>query len=197
MKTWIERALAGLRWVGKAIYAVYEGSGLKRLWLKMESLHYDPPPLSYKRMLYGALIVLGALWASYHLGKAAGRGAGMSVSSLMTEIGASIPSSFLGDDLDVVLPEMEPLPPVPTPAEAIETLPSVEAVCHDMSDTPHCEPVYESPEKHSMGTQTEAQANPAEKAIAYKPQKKAKAYKKRRRPAAVLTPARDDFRLVL
>jgi hypothetical protein len=186
---WLKDAtLAGLRW-GRETLVPLAKTALAKLRILFDTV-YDPPPKTIRFYFWSALALIACVWLTFAFTNSW-------FYKPTVQALAEFSYALSGDDGDVVLPELEPLPPVPTPAAAIETLPSVEVVCHDMSDTPHCEPVYESPEKHSMGTQTEAQANPAEKAIAYKPQKKAKAYKKRRRPAAVLTPARDDFRLVL
>jgi hypothetical protein len=129
MKIWIERTLAGLRWVWDAV-----AWRAKRIWLKLDSLQYDPPPLSYKRMLYIGLAFVVSLFVVYHLGKVVGRGGVVSAHSFMSEVGVSFPEVSTG----YILPEPEPLPSVPTPAAPV---PSVEVVCHDMSDTPHCEPV--------------------------------------------------------
>lgn len=171
MKIWIDRFLAGLRWgwghfahVCKMIFAKL------RVWL---SVIVDPPART--RLFYllvgAALISLG--WTSYAF-----------VNSWLYKptIQALAEFSYVlsGDDGDVALPEMEPVSPV-----AVTSLPPVEVtevVCHDMSDTPQCEPVQENAEKRSQGIQNDAEVNqpPAKKAIAYKPRKKAKAYKIRK-----------------
>jgi hypothetical protein len=165
MKIWIERTLAGLRWVWDAV-----AWRAKRIWLKLDSLQYDPPPLSYKRMLYIGLAFVVSLFVVYHLGKVVGRGGVVSAHSFMSEVGVSFPEVSTG----YILPEPEPLPSVPTPAVPV---PSVEVVCHDMSDTPQCEPVQLPSEKSTEGTQIATETNSIPPPVA-KPKLTSKARKK-------------------
>jgi hypothetical protein len=167
MKIWIERTLAGLRWVWDAV-----AWRAKRIWLKLDSLQYDPPPLSYKRMLYIGLAFVVSLFVVYHLGKVVGRGGVVSAHSFMSEVGVSFPEVSTG----YILPEPEPLPSVPTPAAPV---PSVEVVCHDMSDTPQCETVEElTPEVKNEVSEIPPPA--VKPPVGYKAKKSPAGYKRRK-----------------
>lgn len=129
MKIWIERAAAAFRWAWDAV-----AWRVKWVLNRLDSMYYDPPPLSYKRMLYGFLVLLLTVFVTYHLGRIAGRGGHVSVQTFTSEVGLSFPEISTG----YLLPEPQPLPEVVT---RLPSVPSVEVVCHDMSDTPQCEPV--------------------------------------------------------
>jgi hypothetical protein len=127
MTSWKETALAALRWVWEAFV-----SGAKWIGSKIVALGntiYDPPPVAYRRLFWIALAIFLAGGATFAF-----------VRSWYYQ---PVMAFLTGDDGDVELPKLEPLPPVPTPATA---LPSVEVVCLDMSDTPHCVPVKVKPE---------------------------------------------------
>lgn len=191
---WLKDAtLAGLRW-GRETLVPLAKTALAKLRILFDTV-YDPPPKTIRFYFWSALALIACVWLTFAFTNSW-------FYKPTVQALAEFSYALSGDDGDVVLPEMEPLPPVPTPAEVVTTLPPA-MICHDMSDTPHCEPVL-PPEAETEGnelstiTEKEVNAEESEKqAIAYKPQKKAKAYKKRRRPAVVLTPARDDFRLAL
>lgn len=163
MKIWIERALAGLRWGWEKTVML-----AKAAWawtVKTGNTIYDPPPVAYKRLFFVtfAIFIAGGMTFAF-------------VNSWFYKPTANYVASFLDND-SYMLPEMEPLPPVTTPATP---LPSVEVVCHDMSDTPECEPVQESAEKSTSGTQIEAKANPAPVAkpkLTYKKKRKVNRHK--------------------
>lgn len=125
MKIWIERALAALRWGWDHIRHVSRLIGSKLV--EIGNTIYDPPPVAYKRLFFTglAIFVAGGLTFAF---------ANSWFYRPTVEFFAT-----LGDDGDVFIPDhIEPLPSVATPAV---TVPSVEVVCHDMSDTPQCEPV--------------------------------------------------------
>lgn len=133
MRIWLERALAALRWGwGKLV------SAAKWAWAKVVVLGntiYDPPPVAYKRLFFTALALFLAGGLTFAF-----------VNSWFYKPTAQFFTSLsqLGDDGDVELPKLEPLPPVPITVETLPVVPGVEVVCHDMSDTPHCEPVKDS-----------------------------------------------------
>ena len=154
MKIWIERALAALRWgwektvlLAKAVWA----------WIvKTGNTIYDPPPVAYKRLFFVtfAIFIAGGMTFAF-------------VNSWFYKPTANYVASLLSSDTYILPEEMEPLPPVTTPATP---LPSVEVVCHDMSDTPQCEPVAKSdtnPDKVSGLESPVVKQNP-KKATHYK-----------------------------
>lgn len=121
MKIWFERILAGLRWAGEKLRALFDTV-------------YDPPPRTIRFWFWGFAAVAAACWITFAF-----------VNSWYyrptAQYFAEFSHTWLGDDGDVVLPEHEePVPAVALPAIEV---PSVDVVCHDMSDTPHCEPVKE------------------------------------------------------
>lgn len=129
MKIWLERALAALRWGWEKLVSL-----VKWAWAKLVVIGntlYDPPPVAYKRLffLFAGIFVAGGLTFAF-------------VNSWYykptAQYLADISRTISGDDGDVALPKLEPLPSVPTPAIP---LPPVELVCFDASDTPHCEPI--------------------------------------------------------
>jgi len=143
MKIWIERALAALRWVWDRVAPALHWT-LDRIRAIFNTV-YDPPPKTIRFWFWSWAALMLVAWLTF----------------AFTNSWFYRPTveffATLGDDGDVFIPDhIEPLPSVPTPAAS---LPSVEVVCQDMSDTPHCEPVYESAEKRSQGTQTEAEVN--------------------------------------
>lgn len=125
MKIWIERALAGLRWGWEKFVAL-----AKVVWTKLSAALntvIDPPPAAIKVYIF---VMIGIAFVG-----------GCTFAYTRSYFYSPTTFSFLwmGDDSDVVLPEMTlPLPSVPTPASV---LPEPAVVCHDMSDTPHCEAV--------------------------------------------------------
>ena len=128
MKIWFERALAAIAWVGKKL-AAFGKFALAKLQVVFNTI-YDPPPKTIRFWFWSFAAVMLACWVVFAF-----------TNSWFYRPTIQALSEFryaLGDDLDVVLPEVEPLPPVPTPAASVTP---VEVVCHDMSDTPHCEPV--------------------------------------------------------
>jgi hypothetical protein len=150
MKIWIERALAALRWVwGKFVPFA------KATWTKLTAWFdtiYDPPPRTIRFWFWSWAALMLVAWLTF----------------AFTNSWFYRPTveffATLGEDGDVFIPDhLDPLPPVATPAE---TVPAVEVVCHDMSDTPHCEPVHVPSEKSTEGTQIEANAASIPPAIA-------------------------------
>lgn len=80
---------------------------------------YDPPPKTIRFWFWSFTAIAVTCWLTFAF-----------VNSWFYRPTVEF-FATLGDDGDVFLPDhIEPLPPVP----------SVEVVCHDMSDTPHCEP---------------------------------------------------------
>ena len=156
MKIWFERILAAFRWAGEKLRALFDTV-------------YDPPPRTIRFWFWGFAAVAAACWITFAF-----------VNSWYyrptAQYFAEFSHTWLGDDGDVVLPEHEePLPTVALPAIEV---PSAAVVCHNMSDTPHYEPVQESAENYTSGTQIETEANPIPLPIA-KP-KKATHYKLKR-----------------
>lgn len=143
MKALLEKALAGVRWVWERFVPLAKSAWA---WIvKTGNTLVDPPPVAYK------WVVLFGLWCCLSVAVVFSF-----VNSWFYPPTVSYLSSMF-EDGDVFIPDhIEPLPSVATPAVSV---PSVEVVCHDMSDTPQCEPVYESAEKRSQGTQTEAEVN--------------------------------------
>ena len=125
MKIWIERALAALRWGWEKTVLLAKAAWA---WIvKTGNTIYDPPPVAYKRLFFVtfAIFIAGGMTFAF-------------VNSWFYKPTANYVASLLSSDTYILPEEMEPLPPVTTPATP---LPSVEVVCHDMSDTPQCEPV--------------------------------------------------------
>lgn len=135
MKIWFERFLAVLRWGWDHFINVS-----KVIWSKLHawfSVTVDPPARTRRFYFLCALAVFAMGWISYAF-----------VNSWFYKptIQALAEFSYVisGDDGDVPLPEIEPLPDV-----AVAALPhpvKVEEIrCLDMSDTPQCEPVELDP----------------------------------------------------
>lgn len=172
MKLWFERALAVVRWGWEKLVALAKVAFAK-LQVAFNTI-YDPPPKTIRFWFWSFAAVLFACWLTFAF-----------VNSWFYKPTVQALTEFRyaigGDDLDVVLPEIEPLPPVPTPAASVS---SVEVVCHDMSDTPHCETVYETSEKRSQGTQIEEVVNlpptVAKPPVGYKAKKSPTGYKRRK-----------------
>jgi hypothetical protein len=123
MKIWIERALAGVRWVWERFVPLAKAG-----WEKLRALFdtiYDPPPKTIRFWFWSWAALMFVAWLTFAF-----------TNSWFYKPTVAYFSSFVGEDVSYVLPEPTPLPSVATPA--VE-LPSVEVVCHDMSDTPHCE----------------------------------------------------------
>jgi hypothetical protein len=150
MKALLEKALAALRWVwdrlAPALRWVVDRAKV------VGNTVYDPPPRTIRFWFWSFAALIACVWVTF----------------AFTNSWFYKPTveffATLGDDGDVFIPDhIEPLPPVATPAV---TVPSVEVVCHDMSDTPHCEPVKLPSEKSTEGTQIDANANSIPPAIA-------------------------------
>jgi hypothetical protein len=169
MKIWIERALAALRWVwdrlAPALRWVVDRAKV------VGNTVYDPPPKTIRFWFWSWAALMLVAWLTF----------------AFTNSWFYRPTveffATLGDDGDVFIPDhIEPLPPVATPAV---TVPSVEVVCHDMSDTPHCEPVQVPSEKSTEGTQIKADVNSIPPPVAksregYKTKKSPVGYKRRK-----------------
>jgi hypothetical protein len=121
-----EAALAAFRWAREMLRALFDTV-------------YDPPPRTIRFWFWSFAAVAAVCWITFAF-----------VNSWYyrptAQYFAEFSHTWLGDDGDVVLPEHEePLPTVALPAIEV---PSAAVVCHDMSDTPHCEPVkVAEPEK--------------------------------------------------
>jgi hypothetical protein len=144
---WLKRVtLAAFRWAGEKLRALFDTV-------------YDPPPRTIRFFFWSFIVILALSWGTFAF-----------VNSWFYQPAVSFMTT-LGDDGDVLLPEDHTtfLPEVVTPLPEIKPT----LVCEDMSDTPHCVPVYESAEKRTVATQTEASVN--QPAVAKpKLQKKAK-----------------------
>ena len=158
MKLWLERALAVIRWGWEKLVAF-----AKVVWSVLRATFdtvYDPPPKTIRFWFWSFTALVAVVWLTF----------------AFTNSWFYRPTveffATLGDDGDVFLPDhMEPLPSVATPAVPV---PSVEVVCHDMSDTPHCEPASSKLDKS-------AETAPiVENAIQTPPVAKAKAVVKKR-----------------
>jgi len=165
MKLWIERALAGLRWGWDHITHVSI-----MVWSKVVALGntiYDPPPIAYKRLFFTglAIFVAGGLTFAF-------------VNSWFYKPTAQYFTSLL-EDGDVFIPDMHDPKPLPPVAEVVTELPAVEVVCHDMSDTPQCEPVKDlTPEvKKEVSEIPPPVAKPP---VGYKAKKSPTGYKRRK-----------------
>jgi hypothetical protein len=127
MKALLEKALAGVRWVWERFVPLAKAG-----WEKLRALFdtiYDPPPKTIRFWFWSWAALMFVAWLTFAF-----------TNSWFYKPTVAYFSSFVGEDVSYVLPEPTPLPSVPTPAV---TVPSVEVVCHDMSDTPQCEPVQE------------------------------------------------------
>lgn len=127
MKIWFERILAGLRWAGEKLVAF-----VKWMWAKIAALGntiYDPPPVAYKRLFFTALVIFLAGGVTFSFTR----------SWFYKPTVAYFTTMF--EDGDVVLPEHVEPQPLPEVVTRLPSVPPVEVVCHDMSDTPQCEPV--------------------------------------------------------
>lgn len=125
MKIWIERALAALRWVGEKL-AAFGKAVLAKLTVVFNTV-YDPPPKTIRFWFWSWAALVFVVWLGFAF-----------TNSWFYRPTAQYFTSIF-EDGDVFIPDhIEPLPSVPTPTIEV---PSVEVVCHDMSDTPHCEPV--------------------------------------------------------
>lgn len=122
--TWLkDKALAGLRWVGQAF-----------VWLANAAREwgngiYDPPPRARKWFFFTAAAIFASGWLTF----------AFTNSWFYKPTVAYFTTMF--EDGDVVLPEHVEPQPLPEVVTRLPSVPSVEVVCHDMSDTPQCEPV--------------------------------------------------------
>lgn len=125
MNALLEKALAGVRWGWERLVPLAKSAWA---WIvKTGNTLVDPPPVAYK------WVVLFGLWCCLSVAVVFSF-----VNSWFYPPAVSYLSSMF-EDGDVFIPDhIEPLPSVATPAVEV---PSVEVVCHDMSDTPQCEPV--------------------------------------------------------
>lgn len=161
MKALLEKALAALRWGWERLVPL-----AKAAWGKLRALFdtiYDPPPKTIRFWFWSWAALMFVAWLTFAF-----------TNSWFYKPTVAYFSSFVGEDVSYVLPEPTPLPSVPTPAV---TVPSVEVVCHDMSDTPQCEPVQLPSEKSTEGTQIATETNSIPPPVA-KPKLTSKARKK-------------------
>jgi hypothetical protein len=161
MKIWIERALAALRWGWEKLVA-FGKVAFAKLQVIFNTV-YDPPPKTIRFWFWSWAALMFVAWLTFAF-----------TNSWFYKPTVAYFSSFVGEDVSYVLPEPTPLPSVATPAVEV---PSVEVVCHDMSDTPQCEPVQLPSEKSTEGTQIEEEANSIPAPVA-KPKLTSKARKK-------------------
>jgi hypothetical protein len=163
MKIWIERALAGVRWVWERFVPLAKAG-----WEKLRALFdtiYDPPPKTIRFWFWSWAALMFVAWLTFAF-----------TNSWFYKPTVAYFSSFVGEDVSYVLPEPTPLPSVATPA--VE-LPSVEVVCHDMSDTPQCEPVEElTPEVKKEVSEIPPPA--VKSPVGYKAKKSPAGYKRRK-----------------
>jgi hypothetical protein len=165
MKLWLERALAVIRWGWEKLVAF-----AKVVWSVLRATFdtvYDPPPKTIRFWFWSFTALVAVVWLTF----------------AFTNSWFYRPTveffATLGDDGDVFLPDhMEPLPSVATPAVPV---PSVEVACHDMSDTPQCEPVL-PPESGSGGKVEVSDIPPpvAKPPVGYKAKKSPAGYKRRK-----------------
>lgn len=120
--------LAAIRWVWSFVV-----SSAKWVGAKLDAglgVIYDPPPKTVRFWLASFAALAAVCWVTFAF-----------VNSWYYQPAMAF---LTGDDGDVVLPEMAiPLPPVPTPVTVLPSVAEPAVVCHDMSDTPHCEKVAE------------------------------------------------------
>lgn len=125
MKIWFERILAGLRWAGEKLVAFVKFA-LAKLKVVFDTV-YDPPPRTIRFFFWSFVGIIACTWLAFAF-----------VNSWFYKPTVAYFTTMF-EDGDVVLPEhIEPLPEVVT---RLPSVPSVEVVCHDMSDTPQCEEV--------------------------------------------------------
>jgi hypothetical protein len=143
MKALLEKALAALRWGWEKLVA-FGKVAFAKLQMIFNTV-YDPPPKTIRFWFWSWAALMLVAWLTF----------------AFTNSWFYKPTveffATLGDDGDVFIPDhIEPLPSVATPAIEV---PSVEVVCHDMSDTPHCEPVL-PPMAENGGNVVEQEALP-------------------------------------
>jgi hypothetical protein len=156
--TWLKDAvLAAFRWAREMLRALFDTV-------------YDPPPRTIRFWFWSFAAVAAVCWITFAF-----------VNSWYyrptAQYFAEFSHTWLGDDGDVVLPEHEePLPTVALPAIEVP-IPAV--VCHDASDTPHCETVAEAgiPVSEQVQEVTPPVAKPP---VGYKAKKSPTGYKRRK-----------------
>lgn len=131
-----------MKWLKDAAFAAFRKgwdllvSTLKWAWQKLTVLGntiYDPPPVAYKRLFFTALAIFLAGGVTFSFTR----------SWFYKPTVAYFTTMF--EDGDVVLPEHVEPQPLPEVVTRLPSVPSVEVVCHDMSDTPQCEEVQLTP----------------------------------------------------
>jgi hypothetical protein len=127
MKIWFERILAGLRWAGEKLVAFVKFA-LAKLKVVFDTL-YDPPPRTIRFFFWSVMAGVVVVWCFF----------AFTNSWFYKPTVAYFTTMF--EDGDVVLPEHVEPKPLPEVVTRLPSLPSVEVVCHDMSDTPQCEEV--------------------------------------------------------
>jgi len=168
MKIWIERALAGVRWVWEKL-VVFAKWTLAKLTAVFNTV-YDPPPKTIRFWFWSWTAMVVVVWVSFAF-----------VNSWFYKPTAQYFTSIF-EDGDVFIPDhIEPLPSVATPAIEV---PSVEVVCHDMSDTPQCEPVKDlTPEVKKEVSEIPPPV--AKSPVGYKAKKSPTGYKRRKHQSYV------------
>jgi hypothetical protein len=163
MKALLEKALAGLRWGWEKLVA-FGKTALAKLTVIFNTV-YDPPPRTIRFWFWSWAALMLVAWLTFAF-----------VNSWFYRPTVEF-FATLGDDGDVFIPDhIEPLPSVPTPAAPV---PSVEVVCHDMSDTPQCEPVNElTPEVKKEVSEIPPPA--VKSPVGYKAKKSPAGYKRRK-----------------
>lgn len=127
MKIWLERILAGLRWAGEKLVAFLKFA-LAKLKVVFDTV-YDPPPRTIRFFFWSFVGIIACTWLTFAF-----------VNSLFYKPTVAYFTTMF-EDGDVVLPEDVEPQPLPEVVTRLPSLPPVEVVCHDMSDTPQCEEV--------------------------------------------------------
>lgn len=127
MKIWFERILAGLRWAGEKLVALVKVV-LAKLKVVFDTV-YDPPPRTIRFFFWSFVGIVACTWLTFAF-----------VNSWFYKPTVAYLTTMF-EDGDVVLPEHVESQPLPEVVTRLPSLPPVEVVCHDMSDTPQCEPV--------------------------------------------------------
>jgi hypothetical protein len=126
MKALLEKALAALRWGWDRIVPALSWVA-NRVTAAFNTV-YDPPPKTIRFWFWSWAAMVAVVWVAFAF-----------TNSWFYKPTAQYFTSLF-EDGDVFIPDIHEPKPLAPVADVVTELPSVEVVCHDMSDTPQCEP---------------------------------------------------------